>query len=202
MKLIKCPSVEDLKNARRVFLEKEPRDLFYYIASELIELAINERTKVTLSEAVAVLLQTWNKSYYQFRPFDNEHFNKIDILIKKYDTDIIMNLRSRSILSISDNDMEKICNIFHEFEQVLGPVGAAKSLHLLAPNFFPLWDRKIASEYKVPLGPVGTNSEKYWDFIETFSEQCKTLNGRLSKEDNLLKVIDEYNYCHYTKDWI
>jgi hypothetical protein len=34
-------------------------------------------------------------------------------------------------------------------ESVLGSVGAAKSLHLLAPQFFPLWDNEIDSEYKV-----------------------------------------------------
>jgi hypothetical protein len=38
------------------------------------------------------------------------------------------------------------------FKKVLGKTGAAKSLHLLAPRFFPLWDTKIAKTYGVKNG--------------------------------------------------
>lgn len=65
MPISKCPSIKDLKRARKVFLENEPRDLFYKVATELVELSIKERTKVKLSEALAVLLQTWNRAYHQ-----------------------------------------------------------------------------------------------------------------------------------------
>jgi len=202
MPIDKAPSIEDLQKARKVFLKNEPRDLFYRIATELIELAINGKTEVTLSEALAVLLQTWNRAYYQFRPFDNEHFSKIDHLIERYGEKIIADFRTRSILSVCKRDENKICNIFGVFEHVLGPVGAAKSLHLLAPRFFPLWDRAIAEAHGVPMGPVGTNAGRYWSFIEISRKQCETLDGTLPQENNPLKPIDEYNYCHYTKHWI
>ena len=202
MSIDKCPSIEDLQEARKVFLSNEPRDLFYRVATELIELAIKEKTKVTLSEALAVLLQTWNRAYYRFRPFDDGHFDKIDYLVEKYAKEIITDFRNRSILSLCENDEDKICKIFGAFEQVLGPVGAAKSLHLLAPQFFPLWDRAIAEAYSVPMGSVGTNAGRYWDFMEISRKQYETLNKILPQEKNFLKSIDEYNYCHYTKHWI
>ena len=202
MPIDKCPSIENLQEARKVFLENEPRDLFYRVATELIELAINKKTKVTLSEALSVLLQTWNKAYYQFRPFDNVHFNRIDRLVEKYAEEIIKEFRTCSILSLHKNDEGIICKIFGAFEQVLGPVGAAKSLHLLAPNFFPLWDRAIAEAYNVTMGPVGTNAGRYWSFMEISREQSEMLNETLPGENSLLKFVDEYNYCHYTKHWI
>ncbi|MHA1686498.1 MAG: hypothetical protein ACTSYD_08850 [Candidatus Heimdallarchaeaceae archaeon] len=31
---------------------------------------------------------------------------------------------------------------------IQGSVSAAKALHLLAPSFFPLWDKEIAKKYK------------------------------------------------------
>jgi len=196
--------IKDLKIAHKVFLDKEPRDLFYKVATELVELSINKKTKVKLSEALAVLLQTWNKAYYQRQriPFDNEHINKLDNLIKKYTEIIINNFRNRSILSLLENDKDKVCKIFTEFEMVLGRVGAAKSLHLLSPRFFPLWDNKITEAYGIYLGNKGKNAKKYWKFMKISLKQCEELEGKLLKDKNPLKYIDEYNYCHYTKNWI
>jgi len=198
----KCPSKKDLQKARNSFLKNEPRDLFYRVATELIELTIKRKTKISLSEALAILLQTWNIAYYRFRSFNEEHFNKIDYLIEKYASEIITEFRPRSILSIREKDKKKICEIFNAFEKVLGPVGTAKSLHLLAPHFFPLWDRKIAKEYGSPLCPKGANADKYYNFMRIARKQYKKLKALLPKESNLLKSIDEYNYCHYTKHWI
>ena len=138
------PTVENLKKARKVFLENEPRDIFYQVASELIRLTIEEKTEISLAEALAVLLQTWNKAYYQFRRFDNKHFSDISSLVENH-VRTAFECRRRSILSLTRDDMPKVIGIFDEFEQVLGPAGASKSLHLLAPEFFPLWDRAIAS---------------------------------------------------------
>lgn len=197
-----CPSKEDLQKARNAFLKNEPRNLFYQVATELIELTIKRKTKISLSEALAILLQTWNIAYYRFRSFDEKHFNKIDYLIEKYASEIITEFRRRSILSFCEKDKGKICKNFNAFEKVLGPVGTAKSLHLLAPDFFPLWDRKIAKEYGFSLGSKGANTDKYYNFMGIVRNQYKKLKALLPQENNLLKSIDEYNYCHYTKHWI
>jgi len=42
---IKCPSSEELKKAKEVFRKNEPRDLFYRLAVELVDLAIKGKTK-------------------------------------------------------------------------------------------------------------------------------------------------------------
>ena len=114
----------------------EPRDLFYRVASELIGLALTGKTSITVAEASAVLLQTWNARYYQFRPFTLQHFADIEALLQKHLEDALR-FRSRGIESISKSDLPIVVSLCNSFEQVLGPVGAAKSLHLLAPKFFP-----------------------------------------------------------------
>jgi len=195
------PTEQDLKLARETFLENEPRDLFYRVATELIQLSIEGKTQITLPEALAVLLQTWNRSYYRFKPFDNQHYTNICNLLERLSTSVFR-FRERSILSLAKDDLSNIVEIFDEFEQVLGRVGAAKSLHLLAPKFFPLWDGAIAKAYKVSLGPVGSNSGKYLKFMLSVRHQCKQLQELRLQEQNILKRIDEYNYCHFTNKWI
>ena len=81
-------------------------------------------------------------------------------------------------------------------------MGAAKALHLLAPRFFPLWDRAIAKAYGLSLGKRGTNAERYCRFMEIVKEQGQNLGVNQPNGQNLLKAIDEYNYCKYSKGWM
>ncbi len=80
-------------------------------------------------------------------------------------------------------------------------MGAAKALHLLAPRFFPLWDRAIAKAYGLPLGERGKNAARYHRFMAIAKRQCEDLGGERAVGQNLLKALDEYNYCRYTKHW-
>ena len=81
------------------------------------------------------------------------------------------------------------------------PVAVAKALHLLAPDFFPLWDMEIAQKngYHYNKDP----DEKYYNFCEgirKIAEIVRTYSGTPNKP--LLKLIDEYNYSKYTQEWI
>jgi hypothetical protein len=85
----------------------------------------------------------------------------------------------------------------------VGAVGAAKALHLLGPAFFPLWDRKIAAKYGQALLAIGLNGDRYWRFMLISQSQHRDLSrhGYQDRRD-LLKGIDEYNYCKYTCKWL
>ena len=72
----------------------------------------------------------------------------------------------------------------------------------MAPKFFPLWDRAIAKAYRCELGNVGTNGANYSAFFLTAVLQARTLSPTMPEEANLLKRIDEYNYCRHTKGWM
>jgi hypothetical protein len=194
-------SANALKRARKAFEANEPRNLFYRAATELVDLALQGATALTVAEALAVLLQTWNKAYYQYRKFDNVHFNDIENLLAENKL-VLASYRPKTIDQLDEADRTAIENLFQSFERVLGPVGAAKALHLLAPNFFPLWDRAIAKAYNLELGRAGSNGERYWQFLTISKRQCRDLRRDNPNCQDPLKSIDEYNYCRYTKKWV
>ena len=148
-----------------------------------------------------MLLQTWNRAFYRFTPFDSRHFSALDYVVTTNQQDLA-SLRERSIESFSDEDAVKVERLFGEFEEVLGPVGAVKALHLLAPRFFPLWDRAIAKAYGLALRERGKNADRYRQYMRITKRQYEALSGEHSIGQNLLKVLDEYNYCRYTKHWV
>lgn len=136
------PTLAEIENAHGTFVQREPPHLFYKVATELIDLSLKGATRISLAEALAVLLQTWNKAHYQYRGFDEQHFKDIEQLISSNQA-AVTKFRSREISSFAKTDEDVVRELFNRFAQVLGPVGAAKCLHFLAPMFFPLWDRAI-----------------------------------------------------------
>ena len=186
-------TVESVKVARKDFIAGEPRNLFYEVAVELIDLASRKMTKVSVAQALAVLLQTWNVSFYRFRKgFHAEDLAIIEALVKAHFA-AIQEYRQRPIASFSSGEEHAIGSLFASFKQGLGAVGAAKCLHLLAPAFFPLWDRAIAKAYHVKLDQQG-----YLTFMHITKEQYRVLTEKGAPWPDLLKAIDEYNYCTYT----
>lgn len=157
-----------------------------------------------ISDALGVLLLTWNQAFYRYGLLDFEALEKC--LIDNWKT--IKSFRNRSILSYSLVDDETIGNLYRQFLESLqiadgkskgrrSPVSVAKSLHLLAPDFFPLWDDKIAREY-------GCHYE-YIPFIRKMKDIATLLEPKVDVQKEgrtLLKMIDEYNYARYTKGWI
>src|SRR6266849_598878 len=180
-------------NARKNFIAGEPRNLFYLVATELMYLSRNKITKkVSVAQALAVLLQTWNVSFYRFRVqgrFHEEDLTEIEVLLRDHSA-LIEKYRKRSIATLSLGEENALGMLFSCFENVLGAVGAAKCLHLLAPAFFPLWDRAIAKAYKVKCDGDG-----YIHFMRIAKEQCRALAEQGAPWPDLLKAIDEYNYC-------
>jgi hypothetical protein len=71
---------------------------------------------------------------------------------------LINGFRDRDISSLSEADHGDIQKLFIALSEALkrtgdgveSPVSAGKTLHLLAPNFFPLWDQYIAPAYHCP----------------------------------------------------
>jgi hypothetical protein len=190
-------TLADLNAAHEAFEEVEPRGLFYKAASELVDLALQGRSSLKVAEALAVLLQTWNKNFYRFQEdFDARHFDEIEGLLRRY-KEPLKAYRNQKIEELDDRAKPDVVSMFEEFEAVLGPVGSAKALHLLAPEMFPLWDQVIAIKCGVRLGKRGKNGDRYWQFMERARRQCLQLRKE-GATGSLLKRIDEYNYCRFT----
>jgi hypothetical protein len=199
-------SIQQLTAAHAEFQKVEPRNLFYRVAIELIDLSLQKKTKVTAPEALAVLLQTWNKALYRFRRFDEQHFSEIEKVVNA-NLPVLLQFGKRSIANFEEKDEPTVKKIFQEFEMVLGPVGAAKSIHLLAPRFFPLWDTAIAKAkpYKIYFKQRGKNAAGYIRFMGEMKKQVEQLKKQIDHfgrevpiDVNPLKAIDEFNYCSYT----
>lgn len=195
------PTIRELKKAREAFEEIEPRGIMYRASEELVSKAISKTSRLKIAEALAVLLQTWNQAYYRYNDFDDRHFYEIESLIFRYRRQLSA-YRERSIADLRNNDKDNVKNLFKDFEMILGPVGASKSLHLLAPRFFPLWDRSIAKAYGLALRQRGKNYDRYYKFMLITKEQCYRIRRKGFRKHKLLKLLDEYNYCKFTKEWI
>lgn len=196
------PSRDDLARAHAAFRAHESRDLFYRAATALVRLAREGAVDLTTGEAIAVLLRTWNSAYYRYHRSGTADYAAIEALISNHG-DWLNSVTQRTIASLADADERPLLTVFAGFEAAPGPVGAAKALHLLAPRFMPLWDRAIAAEYVGQLGPVGSNGWRYLQFMRECREQSAAAGGDTTAADgNILKALDEYNYCVFTKRWI
>ncbi len=195
-----APTLEDLQRAHAALERAEPRDLFYRAALEVVDLALAGRTALTVAEGLAILLQTWNASFYRFRPFDSQHLHELDDLVNGR-RQAIEAFRPRTVCSLQEADTPAVERLFNDFERLLGPDGAAKCLHLLAPRFFPMWDYTIARHYGLPLGMTSPNGNRYLAFMRLMAGLCERLGGEERLGGNPLKAIDEYHYCR-CKRWL
>lgn len=109
------------------------------------------------------------------------------------------------------------------------PVAVAKALNLLAPTLFPLWDRWISMEYNCWWGNdtdysysdyynfMGVMQRCCLDLVEEYQTRNKILDAPTAESvlinaclntsgagysKTLLKLVDEYNYAKFTKEWI
>jgi len=81
------------------------------------------------------------------------------------------------------------------------PVAVAKALHILAPDFFPLWDKEISRCYECNYNM--NPAEKYVLFCDKMQFIAnKVKNYDVNSEKTLIKLIDEYNYSKCTQHWI
>jgi hypothetical protein len=189
------PSIKEVKQAQLRFAKKAPRDLFYKAATELVDRVERGDSKLELAEAVSVLLQSWNRRYYNTHPPTERHYRDFQRTLDRYATEL-SNFRARGIGTFQKADQQTVDELFDELDYLLGPVGAAKALHLLAPQFFPIWDRRIASKgYGIYLQEKGLNAELYVRFMRVARDQCAGLGGAFP---NPVKALDEWNYMTIT----
>jgi len=107
------------------------------------------------------------------------------------------------------------------------PTAVSKALNLLAPKCFPLWDEAISQAYDCWWVYSDFGLLEYIKFMKLTKLQCINIVTEYSKayaindldlaeqrllqecisisgtnyDRSLLKIIDEYNYATYTKQW-
>lgn len=189
------------------FRAREKRDAIYKVSTFLVENFWGNPPQ--MADSLGVLLLIWNNALYRYGLFD--YFALENTLRENMST--LTCFRNRNILTFKEGDKRTIESLFVDFLNALkisegklkgrqSPVSVAKALHLLAPNFFPLWDDKIAKAYRCHYSadPGG----KYVAFMAISKNMVECLRGRVPvpPPSTILKVIDEYNYAKFTKKWI
>jgi len=196
------PSPEEFRKGCEEFEKHEKRDAMYKVATFLVSHFWGKPSD--MANGLGVLLLTWNQAFYRYGIFNFDKLEKaiIDNLQK------IESFRNRNIFSLSPSDENDIKDLFAIFLKALqidargstrtrgrrSPVAVAKALHLLAPNFFPLWDNKIARAYGYSY--KNNPAEKYFSFCLKMKEMAEKIQDCLPNPDDrsILKRIDEYNY--------
>lgn len=206
--IVDVPSPTEFQAGWRAFQSHEKRDAMYSVATFLIAHFWGKPSES--ADSLGVLLLTWNQAFYRYGPFD---FERLEDCIR-VNQESVNQFRARNITSYSRVDDVVIRKLFDQFLAALqicegssngkrSPVSASKALHLLAPRFFPLWDDKIARAYNCYYSE--SPGDKYVKFIKKMQFLADELAPHVGIQETgktLLKLIDEYNYAKYTKEWI
>lgn len=186
---------EDIKDLFTKFLEALQIDVIRFSDKNTGKYAENNLKKILKElniEFVATNLKTLYKSMKNSRIN-----NAVDFVVgsKKDSIEIIVS-------GLGFDDKEKLYSLDRKMKIIKrSPVSVSKALHLLAPDFFPLWDDRISRAY----GCYYTENpaQKYISFCKTakiIADKVKDCSIRSDR--TLIKLIDEYNYSKYTKKWI
>ena len=198
--------VNEVLAGSAAFRKHEKRDAMYKTATFLIEHFWGNTRE--MANGLGVILLTWNNAFYRYGPFD---FDDLENTIREEFSEL-STLRQSIIASFSVTDESLIQDLFQKLLLALqiqsgnrrgrkSPVAVSTALHLLAPQFFPLWDERIANSYKCNYSKEP--DKKYVRFMYIMKEFSDSLmaNSELKSKD-ILKTIDEYNYAKLTKGWL
>ena len=191
--------------------------------SEIYDVAVKTAMGIDLDEkaaAVSVFLITWNNVWYTVNPQGKEaskdlekHFSDLKKAISSTVTKIAL-FTGKDLMDVDLNDENveftiKAC--FDTFKRVCGSTGASKALHILNPNLFIMWGRKIREAYgveddsnwylkslhKVKSILENVIQEYAYDNDLSMDKARETLRQKLGV--SLIKALDEYNYLKYTE---
>jgi len=215
-KNFKTPDIQEFVRRCKDFEERKKSDPLYKmygVASFLVNNAWGDADG--MANGVGVLLVTWNWTFFnKYGRYNFDHLTRcIDHNLRTLEL-----YRKRDILEFQEYDEVPVADLFGKFLAALrsdakekgagpeSPIAVAKTLHILCPTFFPMWDRETALQYCSDYAEHA--AEKY----VAFSRIAQTILTTLKKEPAFrklatdskkpaLKLFDEYNYSKFTKGW-
>lgn len=134
--------------------------------------------------------------------WEKELATKIKINSKKLNN---FRYKELSLINFDLNQMKAdIIDCYKSLRIIVGPTSASKILHLICPNFFPMWDcnirKRVSDIYKSRKNShkgIGESPEGYFKFIQEIQVLLKKYDEvllDLSKQydKGKLKLIDEF----------
>lgn len=214
------PTEQSFREGIEAFQTKEPRQHTYRATLAGVDAVWGNPS--AMADQVLTLLASWNRRFQSTSGRPDR--DKVVTALKDH-LPILSWFKYRQISSMDVEDEDSMQELFTAvleategtkvYSNESGPrtssVGVAKSLGLLAPAFFPIWDAAIASSHGYDTSPRGADSAAKW---EQYRQFCWDMKGwTISIEDRgddvleehprtTLKLIDEYNYAKHTGNWI
>ncbi len=148
-------------------------------------------------EGIFLLLSTWNFAYFRYHltRFKLKDFKK---LLDDCDFEFFKDMRFETVDLSNNKITDKIKLIYFSLSEFEGIryVGATKIMHLLQPNFFMMWDKKIIENYKkkTSRGNINTSPSGYVNFMKEMQKRYG--NGEflnLKEGVSIPRAIDLYN---------
>ncbi len=180
------------------FNSKYSNNFTYHFCREIFH--NNDTDLYKQSNSIGVFLLIWLPLVYK----DEGHIDleKIQSFLIKYEAEI-NSYKKRTILTLDGNDEESIKMLFSELLIALfnqrdnkkSPVAVGKVLHFIAPDFFPIWDKKITEQLgcNINCDMIAEEYFKFCAFYKSLVEKLMTEKG-LHDESGILKKIDEYYF--------
>ena len=211
----KIPDVKEFVARCRDFDERKKGDpLFkmYGVATFLLNQSWGD--PAGMADGVSVFLVTWNWTF--FNKFGRYNFDHLTQCLAA-NLDVLATYRARAIYDMTPADEPAAVRLFGAFLAALrsdtreaagpeSPIAAGKTLHILCPDFFPLWDRESALNYCADYAEH--SAEKYVHFCRAARRILTALReepafARLCAETGKppLKLFDEYNFSKFNKGW-
>ncbi len=135
-------------------------------------------------DSIIIFLRKWNPRVRFSKPRLKSMLESSEEQLSKLSHEHLLNTNLRLI-------RPQIITLFERFSKVLKYTGAAKALHILAPNLLVMWDAKIREAYG-----CAPNGEGYYNFHLRMQEELRELVESYAKEtsirpDNAIREIEQ-----------
>ena len=209
---------EDLINAHRKYHKVWPYDDLYDDARKIGWERIGEEWTAVFS-----FLNSWGRCRVEYSKRFPEVYTQCMPYIKALKDERLEYVDFNKIKVVNDERL-RISHVIHHVFDVLmnevggrfGAVATSKLLHIALPDLFVMWDNAISNGYDVKMTGYSYAykfmprmkdelEEAIDDFIKHHPCSRDEAIGRIRKEANnesIPKLIDEYNWLHYTKQLI
>lgn len=128
-------------------------------------------------------------------------YDKLSKILKKHSNNL-EGFRAKSLEHENiQNLQENITTIYSDIRSIVGPTSASKVLHLMCPDFFPIWDMNIRKKAGQDNGMKSGLNDKESGYFE-FMKSVKSFLSEYVKEINQLKGNSNKSKLHYVDQYM
>lgn len=219
--------LDDLIWAATTFGNHYDNDNYQYVfkQGDFIETLRFRPAELNIKDIRDILVDFLNKWGCRLKNYDDSTASNLKTCLIKTHSDLL-SMQQKTIFDLEDDfGKEKIENIFNSFwfygsdiTKNFGPTATSKTLHLINPRLFTMWDEKIRLFYWVNNEKIIDSGQGYYLFlleVKVIADSLiKESEQRTKQKDpalwlseqlgieppmSIVKFIDQYNWLRCTK---